>query len=46
MLWDATYTTPGIATTLSQLGGDLSVLGLKVTNVGGALNTVGIMVGF
>lgn len=46
LLWNSTYTTPGIATTLSQLSGDLSVLGLKVTNVGGALNAATTMVGF
>ena len=46
MLWDANYTTPGAATTLSQLGGDLSVLGLKVTNVGGTTNAATTMVGF
>ena len=46
LLWSSTYTTPGAAATLSQLGGDLSVLGLKVTNVGGALNAAATMVGF
>jgi autotransporter-associated beta strand protein len=46
LVWDATFTTPGAVTSLSQLGGDLSVFGLKVTNVGGALNPTNTMVGF
>jgi autotransporter-associated beta strand protein len=46
MLWNSLYTTPGAATTLSLLGGDMSVLGLKVTNVGGAVNAANTMVGF
>ena len=45
MLWNSLYTAPGAATTLSQLGGDLSVLGLKFTNVGGAANAATTMVG-
>jgi autotransporter-associated beta strand protein len=46
MLWDSLYTAPGASSTLSQLGGDLSVQGLKVTNVGGALNAAATQVGF
>jgi len=46
MLWDNLYTAPGNAASLSQLGGDLSVLGIKVTNVGGAVNAAATAVGF
>ncbi len=46
MVWNNLYTAPGAVGTLSQLGADLSVLGLKVTNVGGAANAVTTMVGF
>ncbi|MEO8354228.1 MAG: hypothetical protein ABI680_21065, partial [Chthoniobacteraceae bacterium] len=46
LVWDATYTTPGAIGSLSPLGGDLSVLGLKVTNVGGNRNVNGIVVGY
>ena len=46
MLWNSLYTTPGAAASLSQLGADLSVLGLKVTNVGGTRNVGATMVGF
>ena len=46
MLWDSSFTTPGTAATLSQLGADLSVQGLKVTNVGGTANLATTMVGF
>lgn len=46
MLWDSIYTTPGLVGTLSQLGADLSVQGLKVTNVGGAANAATTQVGF
>ena len=38
MLWDALYTTPGVLATLSQLGGDMSVQGIRVGAVGGAVN--------
>jgi fibronectin-binding autotransporter adhesin len=46
MLWDSLFTTPGAIATMSNLGGDLSVQGLKVTNVGGALNAGTTQVGF
>jgi autotransporter-associated beta strand protein len=46
MLWDATFTTPGTAASLAQIGSSLSVAGLKVTNVGGTRNAATTMVGF
>lgn len=46
MLWDSLFTTPTLAANLSPLGGDLSVQGLRVTNVGGAANAATTMVGF
>lgn len=39
MLWNSTFVdTASAATALSQLGGDLSVQGIKITDVGGARN--------
>jgi autotransporter-associated beta strand protein len=46
MLWDNTFTLPVAAANLPQLGGDMSVLGIKVTNVGGTLNAATTQVGF
>ena len=46
MLWDNTFTLPVAAASLPQLGGDMSVLGIKVTNVGGTLNATNTQVGF
>ena len=46
MLWDNTFTLPVAAASLPQLGGDLSVLGIRVTNVGGTLNAATTQVGF
>lgn len=46
MLWDNTCTLPVTAASLPQLSGDMSVQGLKVTNVGGTLNAANSLVGF
>jgi fibronectin-binding autotransporter adhesin len=49
MLWNSTFAAPvnpRTAGSLSTLGGDLSVQGLKVTNVGGTLNTASLAVGY
>ncbi len=46
MLWNNAFTAPGALATLSQLGGNLSVLGLKVTDVGGTRNAATTMVGY
>ena len=46
MVWNNLYTTPGALATLSQLGGDMSVLGIKVTDVGGTRNVNSVAVGF
>jgi fibronectin-binding autotransporter adhesin len=48
MLWDATVLAPAAPRTvgaLSALGADTSILGLKVTNVGGTLNAAASAVG-
>ncbi|WP_367873251.1 beta strand repeat-containing protein [Luteolibacter sp. Populi] len=47
MLWDATFVdTASGAGSLSPLGGDMSVQGIKVTNVGGTRNQTTRFVGF
>lgn len=49
MLWNSTVAAPANPRTvgaLSALGGDLAVQGLKVTNVGGTLNTANLSVGY
>jgi autotransporter-associated beta strand protein len=46
MLWDSNFTAPGAIATMSQLGGDLTVAGIKVTNVGGTRNAAATTVGF
>lgn len=51
MLWDSLYTIPAADNglglgLLSQIGGNLSVQGIKVSNVGGTRNLVAQFVGF
>ncbi len=46
MLWNNLYTLPSVPGNLSQLGGNLSVMGVKVTDVGGARNVASNLVGF
>lgn len=46
MLWNATYTTPGATGTLAAIGSNLSVAGIKVTDVGGTRNAATTMVGY
>ncbi|MEK7951098.1 beta strand repeat-containing protein [Luteolibacter soli] len=47
MLWNSTFAdTASAATALSQMGADLSVQGIKITNVGGTRNQATRFVGF
>ncbi len=46
MLWNSTYTTPGAIATLAAIGSNLSVSGIKVTDVGGTRNAATTMVGY
>lgn len=46
MLWNSSFTAPGAIGTMSQLGGNLSVQGVKVTDVGGTRNAGTTVVGF
>jgi autotransporter-associated beta strand protein len=46
MVWNSTYTTPGAAASLSQIGTSLSVSGIKVSDVGGTRNLGTTMVGY
>ncbi len=45
-VWDATYTTPGAPASLSPLGGDTQIAGIRVGAVGGARNAATTQVGF
>ncbi len=46
MLWNNQFVAPGAIGTLSDLGGDLSVHGIKVTDVGGTRNAAQTLVGY
>lgn len=45
LVWDSTFTTPTTPANLSQLGGDMQVAGLRVSNVGGTRNAATTQVG-
>jgi autotransporter-associated beta strand protein len=46
MVWNSLYTLPSAVANLAPIGADLSIAGLKVTNVGGTRNQANTMVGF
>ena len=46
MLWDSNFTAPGAIGNMSDMGGSLTVAGIKVTNVGGTRNAAATVVGF
>src|SRR6218665_3887213 len=47
MLWNSTFVdTASAATALSPMGADLSVQGIKITNVGGTRNQATRFIGF